>query len=116
MRFVFVVEYERAHGNIDLSWAFRECRGLGVCWGALGHTVQCSGGAFKYVAEADVARARCGSQRERHRHSYPQDPTTKLICHHPGADAYFYPQRVSTHLCQTQSTNRLFRHCLQQPV
>ena len=30
------------------------------------------------------------AQRGRHRHSYPQDPTTMLICH---LDAYFYPNK-----------------------
>ena len=42
-------------------------------------TVQC--GWNLYMWQQYNKCGTCGSQRERHRHSYPQDPTTMLICH-----------------------------------
>ena len=48
----------------------------------------------------------CGSQRERHRHSYPQDPTTRLICQ-PVMLIFTPKQQVSVQsLCRRQSTSR----------
>ena len=58
-----------------------QSRVVGVCWHKGSHC-----GAV-CVSDTYVA------QRARHRHSYPQNPTTMLICH---LDAYFYPTSVST--------------------
>ena len=59
-----------------------QSRVVGVCWHKGSHC-----GSAVCVSDTYVA------QRARHRHSYPQNPTTMLICH---LDAYFYPTSVST--------------------